>query len=51
VLASTAATATEQSGAAVDGEANADIARRGHGGAGEKREAPDAAPMEQPPKQ
>jgi DivIVA domain-containing protein len=51
VLASTAATATEQSGAAADGESDAGIARRGHGPAGEKREAPDAGPTEQPPKQ
>jgi len=51
VLAPTAASATEQSGAAADGESDADIPRRGHGPAGEKREAPDAGPAEQPPKQ
>lgn len=50
VLASAAAAATEQSGAAADSESDADIARGDHGPPGEKREAPDAGPTEQPPK-
>jgi DivIVA domain-containing protein len=51
VLASAAAAATEQCGAAADGEPDAGIGRGGHGPPDEKREAADAGPTEQLPKQ
>jgi DivIVA domain-containing protein len=51
VLASAAAAATEQCGAAADGEPEAGIARGGHEPPGEKREAADASRAEQLPKQ
>ena len=51
VLASAAAAATEQCGAAADGEPDAGIARGGHGPPGEKWEAADTGPTEQLRKQ
>jgi len=51
VLASPPADATGRSGAAADGEPDGRIARGGHGPPGEKREAADAGPTEQLPKQ